>query len=454
MLRTLHGRRPLDALVPLVLALLAVVFVALQVHAYTRLSPIDELQHIDSLYKAPAAPAPGDRVGQEAMRQQDCRGVDAPGFEPGSVPAACGSFDPANYQEKGYNTAAANTPIYYTATRGLAEVVQAATPADDLVTAARLAGGLWLGLGIALTYVAGRRRGVGRAPMLVVGALLAAAPGLQFPSGTITPDGWGLLVGALLLLAVTWWEDAPSGRRAALLVAVAVVVTLVKMTNLVGVAAVAFYLLLSSGRDDDELVERDEDGDAPDRPRGSRAGRVVTGLVTGGTAVAAAGAWMAYVSTRSQMDPADLPDMATRFLVPEFPLTGLVDNALVLVQPLAAPVPVGTLTYSVLGTALVSLMLVSGTFAAAVFASAPARTVALARGVLLAAVLGSTALVVVGYVTSGAYFPLPPRYGLALVAPMAVVVAACLRTRTSVVVAGIVAAAAVAASAVRLLDLL
>ncbi|HET6692862.1 MAG TPA: hypothetical protein VFG97_01045, partial [Pedococcus sp.] len=105
MLRQLRAARPADTLLPALLAIVAVVLVALQVHSYTRLSPIDELQHIDSLYKAPAAPAPGDRVGQEAMRQQDCRGVDAPGFEPGPC-RPLGSFDPATYQEKGYNTAA------------------------------------------------------------------------------------------------------------------------------------------------------------------------------------------------------------------------------------------------------------------------------------------------------------------------------------------------------------
>jgi hypothetical protein len=440
MLRQLRDRRlHAGAVLPVLLAVLAVVLVALQVHAYTRLSPIDELQHVDSLYKAPAAPAPGDRVGQEAMRQQDCRGVDAPGFEPGAC-RPLGSFDPATFQEKGYNTAAANTPIYYTATRGLAEVLQATTPADDLVTAGRLAGGLWLGLGIVLTYVAGRRRGVGRGPLVVAGVLLAAAPGLQFTGGTITPDAWGLLVGAVLLLAVTWWEERPTRGRTALLVLVAVVVALVKLTFLVGVAAVAFYLLLGRAR---------EDSEGPTTAR-----RAVTGLATGGVAVVAAAAWLAVVSARPQMDPADLPDMVTRFQVPTFPWTGLMDNSLVLLQPLAAPVPVGTLSYVALATSLVSLVLLSGTVAAAVFASAPPRSTALARAVLLAAVLGALALVLMGYVFSGSYFPLPPRYGMALLAPMAVVTASCLRTRTSVAVAGTVAAVVLVASAVRLVELL
>jgi hypothetical protein len=223
-------------------------------------------------------------------------------------------------------------------------------------------------------------------------------------------------------------------------VLVAVVVSLVKLTNLVGVAAIAFYVLLGRSR---EGVE----GPSPVR-------RAVTGLATGAVAVVAAAAWLAVVSSRPQMDPDDLPDMVTRFQVPEFPWIGLLDNSLVLVQPLAAPVPVGTVSYSVIATSLVSLMLVSGTVAAAVFGAAPARETSLARGVLLAAVLGALALVVMGYVFSGSYFPLPPRYGMALLAPMAVVTASCLRTRTSVALAGTVAAVVLAASSVRLLELL
>jgi Predicted membrane protein (DUF2142) len=375
------------------------------------------------------------------MRQQDCRGVDAPGFEPGAC-RPLGSFDPATFQEKGYNTAAANTPIYYTATKVVAEVVEATTPADDLVTAGRLAGGLWLGLALVVTFVAGRRRGVGRAPLVVTGVLLAAAPGLQFTGGTITPDAWGLLAGAVLLLAVTWWEERPSARRAAVLVLVAVVMALVKLTFLIGVAAVVIYLLLGRPRDG-----ADDTGPRPLR-------RAVTGVVTGGVAVAAAGAWLVFVTSRPQMDPADLPDMATRFQVTVFPWTGLIDNALVLLQPLSSPVPVGTLTYSVLATSLVSLVLLSGTVAAAVFLPAPTSATTLARGVLLAGVLGSLGLIVMGYVFSGAYFPLPPRYGLALVSPMAVATASCLRTRTSVAVVGGVAAVAFVATAVRLLELL
>jgi hypothetical protein len=418
---------------------LALALVALQVHGYTKLSPIDELQHIDYLYRAPSAPEPDDRVGQDAMRQQDCRGVDAPGFGPGAC-RPLGSFDPTTFQEKGYNTAAANTPIYYSITRGLAEVIKRASPANDLVTAGRLAGGLWFALGLFLTYVAGRKRGVAAPRLLAVMVLLAASPALIFPSATITPDAAGLAVGALVLLVTGWWEARPGPRRTAVLVTVATVVSLIKLTNLVVVAAVALYLLM---RPDASTGE-------PSVTSAVRRRLLPAGLV-GATPLAAAGGWMAFVSSRPQIPLDDLPDMMTRFHTPEFPWNGLADNALVLLQPLASPgVTVGSPQLASLAVALVSTLLVAGTLGAALFSAAPPAEAALARAVVGAAIAGSAMLVVMGFLSSGSYFPLPPRYSIALVAPMAVVTAACLRPRSGLALFAGVAVIAAVTSAVRL----
>ena len=76
-------------------------------------------------------------------------------------------------------------------------------------------------------------------------------------------------------------------RRAAVLVLVAVLVALVKLTNLVGVAAIAFYLLLRRDRDASDGI------DEPAAAGTLR--RVVTGLATGGVAVLAAAVWLVAV---------------------------------------------------------------------------------------------------------------------------------------------------------------
>ena len=417
------------------------VFVALHVHDYTKLSPIDELQHIDYLYRAPSPPAPADRIGQEALHQQDCRGVDAPGFGPGPC-RPFGTLDPTTFQEKGYNTAAANSPFYYSVTRGAAEVVEAVTPADDLVTAGRLTGGLWLALGLVLTFVAGRRRNVPAAPMTVVLLLLVATPALIFPSATITPDASGLAAGAALVLALTWWEERPGPARGVLLTLVGLVVSFAKMTNLVGIAAVALYILL-----------RPSDDRAGEPPPHLRA-RLTTAAVVGMTSVLAAGAWMAFVSSRAQIPPDDLPDMATRFVTPAFPWTGLVESSLSLLQPISSSwAVVGSPPLTGFSTSVAALFLLAGTLAAALFTGAPPRELALARSVVAAALAGALALVTVGYLSSGSYFPLPPRYGIVLVAPMAVVTASVLRSRSSVALVGSAALLALAATAYRLVAL-
>lgn len=442
---------PAAALARLLVAVIAAIglgFVALQVQAYTLLSPIDELQHIDYLYRAPGSPAPADRVGQEALHQQDCRGIDAPGFGPPLCRPASTDLDPRSYQEKGYNTAAANTPVYYTATRAVAEVIRAVTPADDLVTAGRLTGGLWFALGLALTFSTGRRRGIPVAPMAAVTLLLASTPALIFPSATITPDASGLMAGAALVLALTWWEERPSTVRALVLVLVGIVVSFAKMTNLVAVAAVVLYLLLRP--------TGVGDGTEGDDGRGRVAARArwATAVAVGLASVIAAGAWLAYVGSRPQIPAADLPDMASKYQLTYFPWTGLVESSLSLLQPLSSSwVVVGSVPYLNFATAVVAMVVLAGTLAAALLTGAPPLEVALARGVVGAAVVGALLLVTAGYLFSGSYFALPVRYGIALVAPMAIVTASMVRSRSSLVLVGSTAVLALAATMFRLVAL-
>jgi len=75
---TRPDRRLIDVIVVAALVLLALGSVGLHVDRYTKVSPVDEMQHIDYLYRAPSAPAYGDKVGQDAMREQTCRGLDLP----------------------------------------------------------------------------------------------------------------------------------------------------------------------------------------------------------------------------------------------------------------------------------------------------------------------------------------------------------------------------------------
>lgn len=437
--------RPRWALAALLAILgMSVVFVSVQVQSYPRLSPIDELSHLDYVFRAPTVLAPGDKVEQEAMHEQACRGVDAEGFDPIECKRST-VYDPDIYQEKGFNTAATNTPIYYTATRAVGEVVRLITPTDSLFVAARLASGAWLALGLLLTYLAGRRAGIRPAPLLAVLALLPASPAVVYASATVTPDAFGLAAGALVVLAALSWLKQPGRARLALLVLVCVLVSLVKLTNIVAVAAIAFYLLFDTTGGGSREAER---------PSTTPRARRLTAVVVGGSSLLAAAAWTVVSNSRSHQDPTDVPDMAVRFTVTEFPTSGLLDNALVMAQPLSSPwVLVGTPSLVWFTTTVVTLVLFAGTMAAAVFSRDTPRATLLARSILAAAVLGSLGLVTMGFITASMYFPLPPRYGVALVAPMVLVVAALLRTRASVGVVSSLAAIALVMTAARLVGL-
>jgi hypothetical protein len=440
---------------------MSVAFVTVHVESYPRLSPIDELSHLDYMFRSPTVLAPGDKVEQHAMYEQACRGVDAEGFDP----VLCDRrhrYDADVYQEKGFNTAATNTPIFYTATRAVAEAIKAVTPTGSLFVTGRLASGVWLALGLVLTYVAGRRAGIRPAPLLSVLAMLPASPAVLYPSATVTPDSMGLLVGALVVLAALAWESRPDRLRTALLVLVCALAPLIKLTNIVVVAALVLYLALNRRQQSRagaaaEAEPPTADGDGPPStvaagPSTSR--RWTTATLAGGAAVLAGAAWTVISNSRNHADPDDVPDMAVRFAVTEFPWNGMLDSAFVMVQPLSSPwVAVGTPSLLFSTTTIVSLVLFAGTMAAALFSSASPRATAAARAVLVAAIVVSLGLVTMGYVTASQYFPLPPRYGQALVPAMVLVTSALLRTRSSVLVTTGIAVLVIAFSTARLVGL-
>lgn len=445
--------RPRLAALPLLAVIgVGVVFSIIHVLSYPRLSPIDELSHLDYMFRSPTVLAQGDKVEQQAMRTQACRGVDVEGFDPNGCPRG-EVYQPEIFQEKGYNTAATNTPIYYTADRAVAEVIRIATPVDSLFIAGRMAGAVWLALGVVLTYLAGRRLGIGRLPLGAVLGLVVAAPATTYPSATVTPDALGLASGAAVLLAALRWEQRPTRGRAAMLVGSAVVVSLIKLTFFAIVPAVALYLLLHRSRswESSTLTEADLASDAASAPASDRA-RTVVSLATGAAALVAAAAWTLISNARSHQDPNDLPSMATQFAVDAFPWRGLLDNAVGLAQPLSNPwVGVGDPSLLFFSTNVVSLVLTAGLVAAALFITHGEREALLARCVLLSAVVFAVGLVALGYLSSHIYFVLPNRYGIALVAPTAVVTASLLRNRTSLAIVIAMAVVATALSAVRLL---
>ena len=223
-----------------VLLVASLLLVGLHVRAYTTLSPIDELQHVDYTLKAGELDIVrrGELVGDDAMAEAACRSVDAPEYQG----PACDlpEYDPADFQENGVNTSASQLPPYYVATGLLARAVTAVGVLDSSVSAARMVGGLWLGVALAVIWYVMALLGVPRLQRAIVSTLFLVTPLVLFHAATVNADAILMLTGALVLLAAVQFDR--SRLNGWWLLAVCASVFFVESTNLLAVTAVGLYL--------------------------------------------------------------------------------------------------------------------------------------------------------------------------------------------------------------------
>ena len=436
------------------LLLVALLLVGLHVHGYTKVGPIDELQHIDYLYKIPAIVAPGDSVGQDAMREESCRGIDFPGF----VTPACSNtsaYEPRAFQELGFNTAAINTPLYYTLTKVVAAPLKFFSGMTSLVTAGRLVGALWLGLGLVLAYAAGRRLAIGRLPLVAVLTAFVGAPAIVYPASTITPDAASFAVGAGVFLTCLYWEEAPR-RRWPLLVIVSITVLLLKMTNVMVLLAIGIYMTIMVIR---ALVERRTpvQSEEAEEAEDSKSNQVIAPWLFGGIALSVTtavtlGTILLIQRSLSHGDQSIIP-MNQRFAVHAFPARGVIEQLGVFINPLAPiGVTVGSPLVQMLIERAVGAFFIAGIVAAGLFWGSNSRTRPYAQAWLIIAVIGGPLFVIVSYIGQSVYVPPPSRYAVTLVPAVAVMIAGLLKTRGVQWVVSLGSVGLLAASVLRLLS--
>ena len=220
-------RRIAWALTAVLLGLVAVIVVVPAATGPGGVSPIDEYDYTDALDKADRGELSntGDKIDQYARQVTICRGLLA--ITP-PAPDACGmpQSDTA-VPRNGYSAADIHPPTYFFLTAAVSKVVRAVGLTDDLLIAGRLAGALWLALGMLAMVAAGRAWGARWVMPVLTSVAIGASPLLVSVSGYLTPDAMGLLVGATVLLATTAWQR---GRlHWALLLAVALMPAFVKV---------------------------------------------------------------------------------------------------------------------------------------------------------------------------------------------------------------------------------
>jgi len=432
--RTAARRRPLAALVPLLLWLAVAGAVVLPfMHSFTKLSPIDEFQHVDYLVKTQQLEHVngGERVGQMAMREQACRGIDLKG----AVLPPCGRrhYDPNEFLGAGFNHTYSDPPVYYLVTAPLASVVQTVTGVDSVVTAARSVGVLWLGAGLAATFTLALRLGATRRAAAGATLLIATTPAVVLASGTVTTDAPQLLAGALLCLVAlavvegraAWWWLAP----------IAFVATSVKVTSLTAIGAVAVLLVASwwarrregAGHEPPPQAGSGEHVAAPG-PRHELRGLFA---MMAGALVPLVG-WAAYSSATALTSVDDIP-MGQEFKTSHLTWAALSDSIPKMVSPVRGPyAPQFVLGDTVtLVLALTNLLLAVGCVAVAWYGSQRPVAARLALGTAAAMVLSAPAYLVILFTTLQVSYWIPGRYGLSLVPAAAALLAVAASRRSA-----------------------
>ncbi len=228
------------------LFVLSLLFVGLHQRGYETLSPIDELQHVDYVVRAGEFDIPlrNERVGQEAMAEAACRSVDAPGYE--GPPCGLDQYDPTNFQENGFNTAASQFPPYYVVTGLTSRALTGIGIFDSKVTAARTIGALWAGAAWSVVWYLMALLGIHRRARAVALALLLVTPLTIFHAGaTVNADVSLMLTGALAVLATMKYE---AGRlRWWWLPPIYACLLFVESTNILAIAACGAYLIFRQG---------------------------------------------------------------------------------------------------------------------------------------------------------------------------------------------------------------
>lgn len=216
----LEARRALAwSLTTVFLALVAIIVVVPAATGPGGVSPVDEFWYTDALYKAEQGELSntGDKVDDYARQVMTCRGLI--GVHPPS--SACGTPQlDAAMPIGGYTAADIHPPTYFFLTAAAAKVVQAVGITDDLLIAGRLAGALWLTLGMLAVVALGRAWGAGWVAPVLTATAIGISPLLVSVSGYLSPDAMGLVVGAGVLLAVTYWLRERVPTPVLLLVAV------------------------------------------------------------------------------------------------------------------------------------------------------------------------------------------------------------------------------------------
>jgi hypothetical protein len=435
---------------------------AVHIASYRQLSPIDELRHLDYATGVTHLHLVhlGDRIGQEAMRAEACRGVDLPTWT--DPPCRSARFNPRAFRDDGYQTASAHPPTYYLTVGVVARAAVGVGLFDNFVDPARLMGGVLLGAGLVLTYLAGLRLGLRSGALLAALTLVPVTSAVLHASSTVNPDATAVLAGGLVLFAAVAWEQRRLGTLG--LAVAGALATGMKLTNLLVVAAVATWLVVRSGTPGVVVghvragwrkaglgghgANTDRTASSPvplgtsdHRNDGTRA---AAALLAG--AVAAGGGWLLFDRLRATIDPVMVPQnrLSMAHGIPALSVIFSSSNLFSWLPPIDGYDLVTFKSTSVTDFRVFIALLFAGAMLLATLRLSSRRD---SLGVLGAAgtaiaLAGAPLFLVVNTVVSNVTTDPTPRYGMSLLPVMVVVLASMVRGRSATLLLGAFAGAA------------
>ena len=163
----------------------ALLLSALHIHNYPILSPIDEVNHFDSVVKLSDGEMVrrGDLLGSAALHAMACRSIDAPDYTPppcvpDNVPVAFSNM----------NISYMHPPLYYASTGLVARALDSVGIAPNLLVGARMVNALWFAIGLLLLYGVMGELGVTGCARAAAALLPALIPFVVYQSATVTND--------------------------------------------------------------------------------------------------------------------------------------------------------------------------------------------------------------------------------------------------------------------------
>jgi hypothetical protein len=419
----------LDWIAVAALLVISFLLVGMHVRSYTTLSPIDELQHVDYVIKAGDLEIPhrNDLVGFEAMSEAACRSVDAPSY----IGPLCGldAYEPGNFQENGVNTSAGQYPFYYSATGLLSRGVVESGLLGSQVTAARMVGALWAGAAWSVMWYVLAVLRIPRLRRALAIGLVIATPLTLFHAATVNADSILLLTGSLTVLATVQFERRRFPWWA--LGLTFVLMYFVEATNMLIISACSAYLLVRLWN----------------RPETSKVLRLTPLLVFPVLVLLRLEVASWLIDT---LFPPSTPTLVASQVIDNVATRGVeIDRVVSQIDANFSPVaraylpPFMRTTYTVPLINLVNWVLIAGMFTAAIGFVEDRRHAWLAR-------FGAVTMLAAGpfYTFSFAYltntnFPAPGRFGLPLIVLAVIGVASSMRTRSAMVITGVVAGATI-----------